>query len=159
MKILENGPNTLAGRKMQVAMRELAGSVDWLPDYASFYVLLFSTDYEEPPFQRGWMRAKDTTVNNFIRWLNEIDPGGGTVPMPAFYEVFAIDQRPDVIFFLTDGEIPEDTADLVAGLNRRGGRVTVNTIAFGDAKSQDQLKRIARESGGTYRFVSQGTGP
>ncbi len=147
------------GPKMRVAMRELARSVDSLPDYASFYVVLFSSDLVQPPFQRGWMRAKETTVNNFIRWLNDIDPGGGTVPMPAFYDVFAIEERPDVIFFLTDGEIPADTAELVAGLNRRGGRVVINTIAFGEAQSQSLLKQIARESGGMYRYVAQGSGP
>ena len=143
------------GRKMHVAMRELTGSVGTLPDYASFYVVLFSSGFVEPPMQRGWMRARRSTVNRLINWLNETDPGGGTEPVPAFQLVFALDVRPDVIFFLTDGEIPENTADLVASLNERGGRVIINTIAFGDDRSQDQLRRIARESGGMYRFVRQ----
>ena len=79
--------------------------------------------------------------------------------MDAFYEVFALDVLPDVLFFLTDGEIPDDIADLVAELNDRGGRVIINTIAFGDARSQAQLRRIASESGGVYLFVPQEGGP
>lgn len=140
--------------KLQIAMGELARSVETLPDYASFFVLLFSDDYVQPPMQRGWMRAQGHTISRFIRWLNEIDPTGGTEPVPAFQRAFALEHRPDVIFFLTDGQIPDKTADIVAEMNRRGARVVVNTIAFGDPTSQDLLQRIADESGGTYRFVS-----
>jgi uncharacterized protein with von Willebrand factor type A (vWA) domain len=143
------------GRKLPIAMRELAKSVGDLPDFASFFVVLFSSGFIEPPTQHGWMRARKPIVNRFIRWLNEVTPGGGTVPAPAFEYVLSEDLRPDVIFFLTDGEIPEDTADIVSDMNRNGpSRVVINTIAFGDARSQDQLRRIARDSGGTYRFVS-----
>ncbi len=142
------------GRKMDVCMRELARSIEILPDYASFYVVLFSSDIALPPMQRGWTRARDNTVSRFIRWLNQIDPHGGTRPQPAFREVFgALDERPDVIFFLTDGQIPPETVATVAALNQRGRRVAVNTIAFGDPSSQELLKDIARRSGGVYRFV------
>jgi hypothetical protein len=141
-------------RKMQVAMRELARSVSSLPDYASFYVLLFSSHYVQPPVQSGWTRAKKSNVNHLIRWLNQVDPGGGTNPMPAFTQVFSLDERPDVIFFLTDGQIPGDHEELLANLKRQSGRVIINTIAFGDPRSQDLLKRMAKQSGGVYRFVS-----
>jgi hypothetical protein len=140
-------------RKMQIAKRELARSIDNLPDYAFFYVVLFSSDITIPPMQNGWMRARKSTINRFIRWLNLIDPTGGTEPIDAFRQVFSLDVRPDVIFFLTDGQIPDDTARLVANLNRRGERVTINTIAFGDDQSQALLREIAADSGGTYRFV------
>ncbi|MDY7107752.1 MAG: VWA domain-containing protein [Planctomycetota bacterium] len=140
-------------RKMQVAMNELARSVSSLPDYASFYVLLFSNHYRQPPGQDGWTQAKRSNVNSFIRWLNTVDPGGGTNPMPAFSQVFSLDEGADVIFFLTDGQIPGDHDEIVATLKRQSGRVVINTIAFGDPRSQDLLKRIARQSGGVYRFV------
>ena len=76
--------------------------------------------------------------------------------MPAFERVFALGDRPDVIFFLTDGEIPDAEAagDLIAKLNSGGRRVVINTIAFGDVRSQKLLRRLARDSGGTYRFVA-----
>ncbi len=145
-------------RKMAIAMHELARSIDGLPDYASFFVVLFSSGCVEPPMQEGWMRARKSTVNSLIRWLNRVDPTGGTQPECALLEVFSLTTRPDVIFFLTDGEIPggDETADLILELNRGGGRVIINTIAFGDARSQGLLRRIARESGGVYRFVATG---
>ncbi len=92
-------------------------------------------------------------MRSFIHWLDKIDSSGGTLPLPAFQKVFGLSVRPDVIFFLTDGEIPPDTAANVTSLNSRGRRVVINTIAFGDPASQAQLKDIARRSGGVYRFV------
>ncbi|MHC4414541.1 MAG: vWA domain-containing protein [Planctomycetota bacterium] len=140
-------------RKIGVSMRELARSIEALPDYAYFYIVLFSSHITLPPIQRGWTRARPNTVSNVIRWLNQVDPQGGTQPKPAFLQVFSLRDRADVIFFLTDGEIPPDTLETVVGLNARGKRIVINTIAFGDPTSQDLLKEIARKSGGVYRFV------
>ncbi len=139
--------------KLRVAMRELSRSIESLPDYAYFYVVLFSSDYTLPPTQRGWTRARPSTVSRLIRWLNQVDDGGGTVPGPAFHQVFSLAVRPDVIFFLTDGEISNFTAADVAALNSRGKRAVINTIAFGDPASQDMLREIADQSGGVYRYV------
>lgn len=157
-------------RKLDVAMQELANSIESLPDYAHFHVVLYSTRgdrfrrsyFVEPPWQRGWTRARPNAVAGLLRWLDGVDPDGGTQPIPAFLHVFELRERPDVIFFLTDGLIPDSTAAEVAELNRRGRRVTVNTIAFGRPddeglrRMEPYLKRIARESGGVYRFVSSG---
>jgi hypothetical protein len=143
-------------RKMDVAMRELARSIEALPDYAYFYVVLYASEIVLPPSQREWTRARPSTVSRLIRWLNQVDPRGGTRPVPAFRQVFSIEDRPDVIFFLTDGEIPrtEETLATVTLLNSRGRRVVINTIAFGDPASQDLLREIARRSGGIYRYVA-----
>ncbi len=146
------------GTKMDVAKRELARSIQSLPDYAQFFVVMFANSIKYPPFQEGWMKAKKSTVARVIRWLNnEVDPGGGTEPRTAFHLVFNLDAvggRPDVIFFLTDGEITDFSAEEIAALNDRGKRVVINTIAFGDPSSQNLLKKIASQSGGVYRFVS-----
>lgn len=139
--------------KIEVCMTQLARSIQLLPDYASFYIVLFASEIALPPMQNGWTRARDATVSRFVRWLNQIDPRGGTRPQPAFRQVFSIEERPDVIFFLTDGQIPPETVAVVAGLNAHGRRVAVNTIAFGDPASQEYLKEISHRSGGVYRYV------
>lgn len=143
--------------KMNQARNELLRSVAALPDYTRFYILMFSTAFETPPGQDGWTRARPAAVTRLQRWLNDVDPTGGTQPAPAFRRAFTLEPRPDVIFFLTDGEIPGNTADVVAELNTGGSTVVVNTIAFGDPTSQDLLRRIAADSGGVYRFVSAGS--
>jgi hypothetical protein len=139
--------------KISVCMRELGRSLEMLPDYASFYVVLYNSEIVVPPMEDGWMRARDATVARFVRWFNQVDPGGGTRPKPAFEQVFSLEDRPDVIYFLTDGLIPPETVAAVGALNGRGRRVAINTIAFGDPAGQELLKDISARSGGVYRFV------
>ena len=143
-------------RKLETAMRELARSIDALPDYSYFHILLFSSDFVQPPMQKGWMRAKKSIVRQFIRWLSEVDAGGGTQPRNAFLQVFALDVRPDVLFFMTDGQIEGFTPEELKQLNSRGKKIVVNTIAFGDPSGQEPLKQMAADSGGVYRFVPSG---
>jgi len=140
--------------RMEIAMQELIRSIESLPDYAYFSIRMFSSGpLLEPPMQRGWTQARRSAVNQHVRWLEQVSPGGGTDPAPAFHQVFDMNPRPDVIFFMTDGIIVGFPAEEVAQLNSRGKRVVVNTIAFGDQGSEDLLRRIARESGGQYRYV------
>lgn len=145
-------------RRIQIAMRELSQSITDLPDYAYFYIVLFSSGATVPPMQEGWNRARPSTVRHFIRWLGQVAPRGATQPRSAFSQVFSLKERPDVIFFMTDGEITNFSAEEVAAHTSRGRRVVINTIAFGDPSSQDLLRDIARESGGVYRFVPSGGG-
>jgi hypothetical protein len=139
------------GNKLETCLRELARSVQDLPDYASFFVVLYSSNPQ--PFHTEWTRARANAISTLVRWLKDANPGGGTRPSPAFELVMELRDRPDVIFFLTDGLIPRETPEHVAELNRSGRRVTINTIAFGDAAGQELLKAIAQASGGVYRFV------
>ena len=59
--------------------------------------------------------------------------------------------EPDVIFFLTDGEIPEETPDVVRRANRRG--TVIHTTAFENEGDEGILRKIAEENGGTFRII------
>ncbi|MCH2144485.1 MAG: hypothetical protein MK082_04985 [Phycisphaerales bacterium] len=142
--------------KFPIAMAELKRSIKALPDYASFVVLLYSNILRAPPMQTDWFRANATSVSRVSRWIDTVETGGGTLPYPAFAEVFKLEERPDVIFFLTDGIIPEDTPEQVVDLNSQGRSVVVNTISFGQDASREPLQRMADESDGVYRHVDAG---
>ena len=138
----------------------LKRSIAALPDFASVYVCLYHS--EPVPMGDGWERARPANVARIGQWLDLQSPMGGTEPGAAFLLTFRLDPPPDVIFFLTDGEIPFETADAVRELNLRQDRpVVVHAVAFSSDASQEQLRRIARESEGTFRFVpvSDGMGP
>jgi hypothetical protein len=137
-----------------IAMRELGRSLEALPDFAYFYVMLFATDAFRPSDQEGWQRARRTDIARMRRWLKDQGPSGATNPLPAFAAIFALDVPPDVIFFMTDGQIPEETPEQVARLNSRGRRAVIHTIAFGDQSGRAALQRIAEDSGGSYRYVN-----
>ena len=143
-------------RKMETAMQELRRSIESLPDYSYFYILLFSSEIKQPPMQKGWMRARKPVVRQFTNWLTSVDPGGGTEPKSSFQAVFSLAVRPDVIYFLTDGQFEDIAPDEIAEMNSHGKKVVINTIQFGDPYGQDVLKQIAAKSGGAYRFIASG---
>jgi hypothetical protein len=145
--------------KFPVAMAELKRSIAALPDYASFVVLLYSNELRVPPFQTGWLRATPGTIVRVPRWIDTVSPGGGTLPYGAFIEVFKLEERPDAIFFLTDGIIPDNIPEKVGDLNSKGRSVVINTISFGMDAAVTPLKKIAAESDGTYRHVNSIGGP
>ncbi|HSZ54808.1 MAG TPA: hypothetical protein VK797_04060 [Tepidisphaeraceae bacterium] len=89
--------------------------------------------------------------------LSRVRVEGATDPLPAIEAAFAM--HPDVIFFVADGDFPDN--DLV---QRRfheleqGYRIRINTIALmthgGDVEFAGVLKRVATQSGGAFREVT-----
>jgi hypothetical protein len=146
------------GARFQVAMDELRRSITALPDFASFAVYLFSDAAYAPPFQETYLKAMPSNIARMKKWLDTTSPMGGTEPGDAFQRSLALSPLPDVIFFLTDGEIPEHVPDFLSQRNGASGkkRVTIHCIAFSNDAGQDSLRRIARDSEGTFRFVPVG---
>ncbi|MFO0828345.1 MAG: hypothetical protein U0572_09355 [Phycisphaerales bacterium] len=143
------------GARMQVSMDELKRSISALPDFASFAVYLYSDHTIEPPTQDGYSRAMPSNVARLRRWLDEQGPMGGTDPGPAFERALTLNPPPDIIFFLTDGEIPPHMPEYLASRNGGNGKrkVVIHCIAFSSDAGQETLRRIARENEGTFRFV------
>ncbi|MSR40715.1 MAG: hypothetical protein EXS10_02295 [Phycisphaerales bacterium] len=137
-----------------VAMTELKRSIAALPDFASLYVVLFSDDRRIPDWEESWIRATRGNILRMKKWLEEQAPGGGTYPMTSFERVFELPASPDVIFFLTDGEIPGDGPSEITRLNHKQRRASIiNTICFGSESGRAGLEEIARENEGVFRYV------
>jgi hypothetical protein len=147
---------SMAGR-IGEAKEELRRAIAALPDYASVYVVFY--DSSEPiHFSDRWERVRSSMMQRLKSWLESVGPAGGTEPVPAFRRIFALDVRPDVIFFLSDGEISERDVGAIRELNSAGRRVTVNTIAFGDEAGSAQLRQVAQEADGEFRQVRPSQG-
>ncbi len=141
--------------RLGTALAELKRSIGALPDYAQFYVVLFSNDAIRPDFEaNGWLRATRTNIARMKTWIDTQPSRGGTYPYDALKICYTLPQPPDVIFFLTDGEIPVDSAELVRALAKDvKGDVVVNTIGFSSEAGKDQLIEIAQQNRGVFRFV------
>ncbi len=79
-----------------------------------------------------------------------LHPDGDTAPEDAIER--ALKMKPQVIYFLTDGEIPETTRDTAKKYNREH-KTVIHTIAFEYEGGAEQLRGIALDSRGKYRFV------
>ncbi len=147
---------SMRGGRWNTARAELVRSLQQLPDYAEFQVLLYSDGVEAPPFQKDWLRATPGQVSRMLGWLENLGANGSTNPMPAFELLFVESRRlPDTIFFLSDGVIEDRIEEQVVLLNSssRGRPAVVNTIAFSEDASQGTLRGIAARTGGVFRFV------
>ena len=142
--------------RLRSALTELERSLKRLPDFTKFFVLFYSSGYTTPPMQKGWNTARSSTVRRMIKEFDNIQPGGGTRPKGAFVKALSLEPLPEVIYFLTDGEISSFNSQILKSIIPTGKKVVVNTIAFGDSSSQQKLIDISNLTGGQYKFVPTG---
>jgi len=128
-----------------------------------FHVILFA---DGEPIEHEAKRLVRATADNkasACTFLQEVQPGGQTDPVPALRRAFAaLDRSADpsqgtVMFLLTDGDFPDnqEVLDTIAKLNRNNN-VMINTILFGrrTAEAERVMGQIATQNGGRYKFVS-----
>ena len=140
------------------AMRdELTRSISSMPDYVSFFIVLYSDDAHPLGGKRRWTDASGPGKRWARKAIANIAPLGATKPMPAFEMIFDMRPRPDAIYFMTDGEFAEGIADQIIMRNREHP-TPIHCITFMSRSAEPVMQRIARETGGTYTH-QDGKGP
>ena len=154
---------TMLGLKFELLKQQLVKSIDALKPVQSFNVIFFrggSTDGEwAMPLRNALLPATPANKAAATKFLSGTSVlGNGTNPLPALRQAFA--QRPQVVYFLTDGEFNnfasyDDVVAEVAKMNA-GGAVQVNTILLmsDDAQAEAALRKIATAHRGTFKKVS-----
>ena len=87
-------------------------------------------------------------------FLDSISADGGTDHEAALK--LAIRLRPDVIFFLTDGDDPKLTPRQLEKIRDMAAGITIHTIQFGDGPQpagNNFLVDLAHQNGGHYAYV------
>lgn len=136
------------------AREELIYSIEKLSPDQNFYVILFN-DGAMPMDADDPAPANDQEFKRLRYWLENVVPSGGTNPLPALEYALSFD--PDAIYFLSDGEFEPIVIAAVREKNRKSRlhprTVPIHTIAFTSQAGENQMRIIARTSGGKYRFV------
>ena len=143
---------SMGGRRFSRAKQELVKSLYRLESRHRYSIVLFNTDAYPLFWPEGVTQLFEPTkvnVRNSARWVSSMEPNSFTDPSLAL--AWGLAREPDVLFFLTDGEIPPASRDLIRELNRR--HTIVNTIAFESRAGELLLRAIAEDHGGTYRYV------
>ncbi|MFO1021322.1 MAG: VWA domain-containing protein [Planctomycetales bacterium] len=139
-------------KRFVIAQRELIQSINKLQKQQRFYVIFYNMR-ELPIFSprppTRMIAATSALKMQAKNWINTVRPGGGTEPQAALEQ--ALKLRPDMIYFLTDGEIPGETREMLNQANKN--KVTIHTIAFQSEAGQEILKLISQDHHGTFRFV------
>ncbi len=133
--------------------KEMLRSIQELQPEQVFHVIFFNAaePVESPPGKM--VPASDRNKIEAIKFISSMVAAGRTDPRPAFRRAFALNPRPHLIYFLTDGAFEPDVVDDLRKYNA-DHKTVINTIAFLERPSEVLLKKIAQENGGTYTFVN-----
>ncbi len=152
--IVDVSGSMAAPREKIVTLRaQLNESIGSLLEHMAFYVVFFETKPTKLAGRDRWIAASDAGKSLASREIEKVDAQGGTNPGPAFEIVLNMKPLPDAIYFMTDGQFGVEVAEQIRETMKRGRRIPIHCIAFVDASAEPLMKKIAKESGGTYTFV------
>jgi pSer/pThr/pTyr-binding forkhead associated (FHA) protein len=144
---------------LSLVKRQVQHMIGQLRAPQRFTVLFFHDDQVLEPPPAGLRTATDHNKQAVGDWMTtpgNVIPVGRSRPAAALKTAFACE--PDQVFLITDslGNAGEETLNTIAQLNaQRSLPVQVNTVEFLDDRSRDVLQAIARNTGGSFHFISQ----
>lgn len=150
------------GRPMTAAKAELVASLRNLDRTHQFQIIFFNHADPvvfNPTGQRGRLVFGDEANRRLAeRFVASVSPSGGTNPEDAL--VMAVNMRPDVIFFLTDGQDLNLAAiDRVTRLNRGGAYINAIEFGAGPGRPNAMMVMLAARNQGKAAYVDTTTLP
>jgi hypothetical protein len=158
--------NALTGEgvltRWELTRAELLKSIVALDENAEFYIILYSSNPISLFGNTEWVRAQPKNKRLTSSSLFGIAPTGGTKPIGAFSQVFALEPEPDAIYFMTDGLLETDVPAIVRQMNRRE-KTPIHCVLFGELANQrdaraaeNMMGNIAKYSGGKFTQIREG---
>ncbi|MCK4283344.1 MAG: VWA domain-containing protein [Candidatus Brocadiae bacterium] len=141
--------SSMSGLPFREAKAELMRSINTLKENQQFYVFFYASSSFPMPGNRPLQGVpQDKQVCQ--QWVDTISAGGGTRPRESLLD--AINMRPDVIFFMSDGHF---RASVCEDVRQAQGKppITIHTVGFVSRGGEAVLKLLAAENGGVYHFV------
>jgi Ca-activated chloride channel family protein len=142
---------------IRVAKEELNASLAALEQTQQFQIVFYNQSVLELSPAGGKPQMQwATEINRTLarQFIGGVQPDGGTDHLPALKA--ALRYQPDHVFFLTDADQPILSArELNEIKSRNNGRARIHCIEFGrgaELSSDNFLKKLARDNGGSYRY-------
>ena len=143
------------------AVKELVATLEQLDKKQKFLVMLYNTQsymmFGAPDDQK-LIAATEANKRRIKTWLNSARPFSGTRPAKSMQ--LALRKKPDAIYFLSDGELRDDTMFGLRTWNvaRKDPdgikRLTpIHTILLGSNFGRQTMKTIADENNGIFTHV------
>jgi hypothetical protein len=153
---------SMAGRRLDMAKRELLRCIDSLSVGQQFQVVFYNHGAGVLDLAGGRL-ATATSKNRAEakRQINETLAAGGTNHLAALQAALVL--GPEVVVLLTDAEAADpvlvSTVDRLNRPRRGAPRATIHVVQLLDcspaerSKDRDNIQLLARNNGGTYRLV------
>ena len=162
--IVDSSPSMRRDGAFEAARKEIVRSLSSMKPKQRYFISFFGKEIDPMVFELGVAErypvyAKPENVTKTIDWLNRVQiQKEGLPPNNALAE--AIGMQPDAIFLLFDGDTKVDVAKFLRRVNRTDDilsagmpKVPIHVVHFFQDEFQKQMRLVASENGGTYRFV------
>lgn len=158
--VIDTSSSMSQGRRLDLAKSQLKGSLRLLKPNQKFQVLFYNESATPIRLRRRpeeELYAATTVQVQLAEAAIDMETANlGTNHMPAIQRALML--RPDVIYFLTDGEQPGLSTDELRSIkrdNRSKAQIHVIEFAAGARESRhvSWLQQLAYQSGGEYRYV------
>ena len=142
---------------LRAAKNELLASLDSLDTIHQFQIIFYN---EKPTILQlaaspgALVFGNERNKQLARQFIGGIDADGATRHEDAL--VMALRLRPDVIFFLTDGDDALSRPELSRVRRMNAGRTSINAIEFGRGPSisdDNFIAQLAQQNGGGYAYV------
>ncbi len=162
--------NSMRGSRFAAAKREVVAAVKRLSKDQSFLVMFFDQNTEVMTFapkkepELRPVLATPANIKKLERWIVDVQNELHTDPYEAMR--MALDILPDAVYLLSDGKLTDKgkTIDFLTTQNfiddalappekARKTKVIIHTVGFYSREGEETLQFIAKNNGGTYRFV------
>ncbi|MCC7420097.1 MAG: VWA domain-containing protein [Planctomycetaceae bacterium] len=127
---------------------EIVKTVLAMPAESSFYIIFFNDDVNPMP-ATGMQAASDANKQRYLTWLAETTADRDTDPRRALQ--MALRMRPEVIYFLTDGDFEGKISRDLVKLSQR--QTEIHTFAFGKDASTETMRTIAKQNRGKFHVI------
>ncbi|MHC4089526.1 MAG: VWA domain-containing protein [Planctomycetota bacterium] len=136
----------------EAVRRELRSSIGKLRRSQRFHVIFFNAGEPLENRPKKLVPATASQKKELLEFLDAIQPERGTDPIPAMRRAFAV--KPDLIYFLTDGDFDPLLLEKLREWNKDHG-VRIFTLAYVSQAGRVLLEQIARENNGEFKFISE----
>jgi hypothetical protein len=143
---------SMSGDRMSLVLEELRTSVNSLAEHQRFFVVFFNKHTYAmmwPRIEKRLVTASQRNKDRVLGWAFGVQPQEVTEPQRALR--MALDLKPDIVFFLTDGDIPDESLRLVKKYRRDG--TSVHTICVGEDAAIPVMQKIAEVGQGAFLMV------
>jgi von Willebrand factor type A domain len=160
--VIDASGSMMSHNSMQVAKASLVSSLQELDGNQQFLIIFYDDkpvvlhlrDAHQPQLYAATEIHKTLAKQK----IAGIHPGTGTQHFPALE--MALRLKPDVVFFLTDGQEPPISEGELKSLKKLNGQKTrIHSIEFGvgpevseGANPRNFLRKLSYQNGGTYRY-------
>ncbi|MCF7960799.1 MAG: hypothetical protein K9M08_08650 [Pirellula sp.] len=162
--VVDSSPSMRRDGAFEKAKNEMMRSLTSMKPKQRYFISFFGKEIDPMTSKSGTVEkfpvyAKPENISQTIDWMRQVQvQKDGWPPNEALAQAIAM--QPDGIFLLFDGDTKVDVAKFLRRENRTDDilsagapKVAIHVIHFFQDEFQKQMKQVAEENGGTYRFV------